>query len=181
MLPETLPSAPDVERAVLGAFMLEREAYYMVEDQLTGDLFYRPDHNAIYKAIMDLYSSDRAVDPLMVCEMLRDRDILDNCGGEATIDGIAQEIGSAANVRYHVQVLREKALLRRLMYMNVQSPLKKRMTFPQSSFFHENNQIGHLPKLLRIKHSEHAGVLAGILDLKSVLTLWWYEFHIFRF
>jgi hypothetical protein len=117
MIIEKIPRAPEIERAVLAALMLEKEAYTYVEDMLTANLFYSPDHAEIYRVIDELYVNDRAVDPLIVCEILREKDLLDKVGGEATVNAISEETNSMANVKHHVEILREKAFLRSIILL----------------------------------------------------------------
>ena len=64
---------------------------------------------------MSIYQQNYPVDQLMVTERLKERGQLDSAGGEATIASIAGETASAANIRYHCQILKEKAMLRKMI------------------------------------------------------------------
>jgi len=111
------PQAPDIERAVLGAMFLENEAIGIAIEILyrNQDCFYKPAHSLIFRVITDLYDEGFPVDQLTVTERLKERGQLDLVGGEATIASLAVETASAANIRYHCQVLREKSMLRKMI------------------------------------------------------------------
>ena len=111
------PQVPDIERAVLGAMFLEKEAIGIAIEMLyrDQDCFYKPAHSLIFRAITDLYDEGFPVDQLTVTERLKERGQLDSAGGEATIASLAGETASAANIRYHCQILKEKAILRKMI------------------------------------------------------------------
>lgn len=111
------PQVPDIERAVLGSMFLESEAIGIAIEMLyrDQDCFYKPAHSLIFRVITDLYDEGFPVDQLTVTERLKERGQLDSAGGEATIASLAVETASAANIRYHCQILKEKAMLRKMI------------------------------------------------------------------
>lgn len=111
------PQVPDIERAVLGAMLFEREAIGAAIEVIgqAEDCFYKPAHGIIYRVITDLYDENLPVDQLTVAERLRQRGVLDQIGGEAAVASLAGEITSAANIAYHCRILKEKAFLRRMI------------------------------------------------------------------
>lgn len=114
----TLPQAPDIERAVLGAMMFEREAIDIAIETLgEKDVFYKPAHGIIFRAMVDLATQGAPVDMLTVSDILRQRGVLDQIGGEAVIGSISGEITSAANIAFHCRLLKEKYALRELILL----------------------------------------------------------------
>ena len=113
------PQSPDIERAVLGAMLLETQAIGSAIEMISGDegCFYKPAHSLIFRAITDLYDEGIPVDQLTVTEFLKERGQLESAGGEVTIATLSGETKSAANIRYHCQILKEKAMLRRIISM----------------------------------------------------------------
>ena len=75
------PQARELEEAVLGALMLEKDAYSIISEILKPECFYEKSHEMIYAAIVDLAASQRPVDMLTVTEQLRKRGELDQVGG----------------------------------------------------------------------------------------------------
>ncbi len=111
------PQAPDIERAVLGAMMFENDAIGIAIEALAkeNECFYKPANSVIYRAITDLYEDNLPVDQLTVTERLKGKGQLESAGGETAIASLAIETISAANIRYHCQILREKALMRKMI------------------------------------------------------------------
>ena len=109
------PQAPDIERAVLGAMLLENDAIGTAIELISDDTFYKPVNAMIFRVITDLYDNNVPIDQLTVCERLKQRGQLETVGGEATIATLLAETTSAANINYHCMILKEKAILRQLI------------------------------------------------------------------
>ncbi len=113
---DTPPQAPDVERAVLSAMLFEREAIDIASESIGKvECFYKPANALIYRTCLELYIQNAPVDQLTVTERLREKGVLYQCGGEAHIAGLGGEITGAANVAYHCGILKEKAILRKVI------------------------------------------------------------------
>ncbi|MFC1693035.1 replicative DNA helicase [Candidatus Latescibacterota bacterium] len=109
------PQSPDIERAVLSAMLLDKDAIGLAIEMGVGDSFYRPEHAAIFRTITDMYDDNFPVDQLTVSERLKQRGQLDMVGGETAIASLIGETASAANIQYHCQILKDKALLRKMI------------------------------------------------------------------
>ena len=109
------PQAVDVEAAVLGAMLLEKEAIAKVLAILDETAFYKPSHQLIYKAMIDLFERSEPLDLITLTEELKRRGDLEKVGGEYTIADFTTKVSSAANVEYHAHIVLEKALMRGLI------------------------------------------------------------------
>ena len=109
------PQNIDVERAVLGAILLDNEVLHEVVPLLQVDDFYRDTHQVIYRTIRDLYDLGKPVDLLILSEELRRRDEFEKVGGLEGISEIANSAPHAANAKYHAQIVREHAVKRNLI------------------------------------------------------------------
>jgi replicative DNA helicase len=109
------PQAVDVEEAVLGALMLEREAFVGVADVLTEDCFYKEEHREIFKVIKDLSLKDRPVDLLIVTQELKNRDLLEKIGGPFFITQLTSKVASAAHLEFHARIIAQKYIQRELI------------------------------------------------------------------
>ncbi len=109
------PQAVDLEEAVLGALMLEREAITTVIDILKSDNFYREQHKVIYEAIIDLFNASEPVDLLTVTNQLRRNGTLEKAGGAFYITNLTTRVNSAANIEYHARIVSEMAIKRKLI------------------------------------------------------------------
>lgn len=110
------PQASDIERAVLGAMLLDNKAIGIaINNKIVPEIFFKPTHQIIYRVLTDLFDNSIPIDQLTVIEHLTQRGHLDAVGGEATIAALMAETASAANIEYHCQILREKAILRKII------------------------------------------------------------------
>lgn len=109
------PQAIDLEEAVLGALMLEKEAITTAIDILKVDNFYRDQHKAIYEAILDLFNASEPVDLLTVTNQLRKNGALDRAGGAFYVTNLTTRVNSAANIEYHARIVAEMAIKRKLI------------------------------------------------------------------
>lgn len=111
----TQPSDTELEEAVLGALMLEKDAYTGVCDILKPECFYEPVNRKIYEAIQHLGASQRPIDMLTVTEQLRANGTLDDVGGPAFVSALTMRVASGANVEYHARIVAQKYLARELI------------------------------------------------------------------
>jgi replicative DNA helicase len=111
------------EAAVLGALMLEKDAYTTVCDILKPECFYEPNYQKIYEAIQALGVSQRPIDVLSVTQQLRLNGTLDEVGGPVAVVNLSTTVNSAANVEYHARIVAQKYLARELIAFtsNIQS------------------------------------------------------------
>jgi len=109
------PRDTDIEQAVLGALMLEKDAYVTVCDILKPESFYEPAHVKIYEAIQTLGARQQPIDMLTVTEQLRLNQTLKEAGGPAYISELTMRVSSAAHVEYHARIVAQKYLARELI------------------------------------------------------------------
>ncbi len=109
------PQAPDLEQAVLGAMMLERNAVNEAIDILSPDSFYVDAHKRIFSAIQDLFRNDKPIDILTVTQQLKQQAELDVVGGAFYISQLTNKVASSANVEYHARIISQKHILRELI------------------------------------------------------------------
>ncbi|MEM6327856.1 MAG: replicative DNA helicase [Bacteroidota bacterium] len=108
------PQAQDVERSVLGALLLEREAIPKAIEILPADSFYDGRHTKIYAAIQALFERANPVDLVTLSEELKRRGDYETIGGYYLTE-LTTSVASAANVEYHARIIAEKSLLRKLI------------------------------------------------------------------
>ncbi len=109
------PQAVEVEEAVLGALMLERDAYVTVADIIDTSGFYKEEHQKIFEAIKFLSSNEKPVDLLMVTQELKDRDQLNEVGGPGYITQLTRRVASAAHIEFHSRIIAQKFIQRELI------------------------------------------------------------------
>ena len=99
------PQAPELEKAVLGALMIEKDAYSLVSEILKPESFYEHRHQLIYAAITDLAIQQKPIDLLTVTEHLRFMGHLDEVGGPFYITQLSGMMASSAHIEYHARIL----------------------------------------------------------------------------
>lgn len=109
------PRDKDLEEAVLGALMLEKDAYTIVCDILKPESFYEPAHQRIYEAVQSLGAAQRPIDMLTVTEQLRHNGTLEEVGGPLFISQLTSRVASAAHIDYHARIIAQKYLARELI------------------------------------------------------------------
>ena len=109
------PQARELEEAVLGALMLEKDSYSIISDILKPDSFYDETHQIIYQAIVHLAVRQAPIDMLTVIEELRKEGNLDRVGGPVYIAQLTEKVASAANIEFHARIIAQKYLARELI------------------------------------------------------------------
>ncbi|MCR8893413.1 replicative DNA helicase [Bacteroides sp. ET336] len=109
------PQAPELEKAVLGALMIEKDAYSLVSEILKPESFYEHRHQLIYAAITDLAIQQKPIDLLTVTEHLRFMGNLDEVGGPFYITQLSGMMASSAHIEYHARIIAQKYLARELI------------------------------------------------------------------
>jgi replicative DNA helicase len=111
----TPPSDHAAEQSVLGAMLLSKDAIADVVEAIRGVDFYRPAHEVVYDAIIDLYGRGEPADAVTVAAELQRRGDLDRVGGAPYLHDLVAGVPIAANAGYYAEIVREKAILRRLV------------------------------------------------------------------
>lgn len=109
------PQNVEAEQSVLGGIMLDNEAIHRVVEIVTPDDFYRETHRKIFRAMLDLSLQGESIDLVTVSNRLKGDGGLEEAGGAAYLSMLVDGIPTAANVASHAKIIREKAILRRLM------------------------------------------------------------------
>ncbi|MCL2650244.1 MAG: replicative DNA helicase [Candidatus Azobacteroides sp.] len=129
------PQARELEEAVLGALMLEKDAYSVISDILRPESFYDKTDELIFSAIQDLAVQQKPIDMLTVVEQLRKRGELDLVGGPFYIAQLSSKVVSTAHLEYHARIIAQKYLARELISFS---------SYIASKAFDETNDVDDL-------------------------------------
>jgi replicative DNA helicase len=190
------PQALDLEEAVLGAIMLEKDAILTVLDILEPGSFYKEAHQVIYEVAQTLSQQEKPIDLLTVTEELRKIEKLEAVGGAAFIAQLTSRVGSAAHLEYHARIVAQKYIQRELI--RVSSDIQERafdegtdvddlldyserelLEIAEGHIKKETVRINHLLKTA-IEHIEEAGkrkdslsgVPSGFTKLDRITSGW---------
>jgi replicative DNA helicase len=111
----TPPHSVEAEQSVLGGLLLDNSAWDRIADRLVGEDFYRHDHRLIFQHISRLIDLSRPADAVTVYEALQTSGKASDAGGLVYLNSLAQNTPSAANIRRYAEIVRERAVLRRLI------------------------------------------------------------------
>ena len=109
------PWSPEAEISVLGGMLIDADAVAKAIELVQDTMFYREANRRLYRAMQRLFERGEAIDPVTLTEELRGSGELDSVGGPAYLAELIEAVPTAANIEYHAKIIREKALIRRLI------------------------------------------------------------------
>ncbi|MBR5640961.1 MAG: replicative DNA helicase [Firmicutes bacterium] len=109
------PHSDEAEKSVLGAVLIDQDAFFAVSEILKPDDFYPESHKEIFRSMMDLYQRSEPIDAVTVSESLKRRNSLEAVGGRAYIAFLSTVVPTTANAVQYARIVAEKAMLRRLI------------------------------------------------------------------
>ena len=111
----TAPRAPEAEQAVIAAMLMDTDAILRASEHVDDTMFYDERHRRIFRAMIAISQRSEVVDPVTLANELNRRGELDASGGKEYIGELIDAVPTAANVEYHARIVKEKALMRRLI------------------------------------------------------------------
>ncbi|HYA31791.1 MAG TPA: replicative DNA helicase [Thermodesulfovibrionales bacterium] len=109
------PQNIEAEQSILGAVLLENDALLKAIEILSPADFYRESHRKLFNVMLELFEKNEAMDLITVSEVLKRKNELDDVGGVTYLSSLVDMVPTAANVRYHSKIVKQKALLRALL------------------------------------------------------------------
>ena len=109
------PQAVDLEEAVLGALLIDKNALSKIVDILHDGAFYNEKHQHIFKSVVRLFGENQPVDILTVASDFRKEGLIKQAGGEVYLAQLSQKVSSAAHIEYHARIIIQKHIQRELI------------------------------------------------------------------
>ena len=109
------PQNLEAEQCVLGSILLQQGALVKILELVNPEDFYREAHKTIFKAMVTLFEKNEPQDIITVTNILKNKNQLDEIGGPAYLSSLTDIVPVAANIIYYAQIIRSKAILRRLI------------------------------------------------------------------
>jgi replicative DNA helicase len=110
------PQNIEAEQMVLGAILIENDSMNKIVDLIDPDDFYKDTHRRIYKAMLDMFETSEAIDLITLTDTLRGKVGLEAVGGASYLAYLVSLVPTAANIKNHARIVREKAVLRKLIH-----------------------------------------------------------------
>jgi replicative DNA helicase len=163
---KTPPHSIEAEQSMLGALLLDNQAFDRVADLVVGEDFYRDDHRRIWRHICKLIEANRPADVVTVSESIDASEDKDKTGGPAYLGALAQNTPSALNIRRYAELVRERSVQRRLAHVATE--------IAESALNPSGKEVGMLldeaeSKIFQIAESG-ARKDQGLLEIKPVLA-----------
>jgi len=114
------PYSLEAELAVLGGLLIDPDSILRIEDVVDDSMFFREAHRVLFRAMRGLHERRTAIDVVTLGDQLRSSQELDRIGGLEYLAALLEAVPTAANIQYHARIVREKALLRRLVEASTQ-------------------------------------------------------------
>jgi len=111
----TMPFNLEAEQSVLGSVLIDPNCIEEVVNHLNADSFYLPQHRAIFGSMLSMYINSKAIDPVIVADVLAKEGLYDTAGGRDYLIQLSQSVPSTANVEYYAQIVKEQYYLRTLI------------------------------------------------------------------
>ena len=109
------PASAEAEISVLGGMLIDRDAVARAVEHVNDSMFFKEGHRRMFRAMVHLFERGEAIDVITVSEELKKTGELDGAGGLEYLAQLLDAVPTAANIEYHARIVREKALLRRLI------------------------------------------------------------------
>jgi replicative DNA helicase len=109
------PQAADIEDAVIGALMLEADAYTRIENIISAGAFYKPESNIIFQTVKSLTEKGQAVDLLTVTQSLISTNQIDAAGGFLRVTQLTDKVATAAHIEAHARIIQQKFIQREVI------------------------------------------------------------------
>tara|TARA_B100000614_G_scaffold243737_1_gene247208 strand:+ start:274 stop:1749 length:1476 start_codon:yes stop_codon:yes gene_type:complete len=190
------PQVIELEKAVLGALMIDNESLSDTIDSLQPEYFYKQEHQKIFEAIINLFNRTQPVDILTVSEELKKMDDLENIGGLSYISELTNNVASASNTEFHARIIAEKFIKRSLISISnniigdafndtidifdlLNSAEEKLFTVTEGTLRKSYDKMSVLIKgalenieILRQKEDGLSGVPSGFINLDRITSGW---------
>lgn len=114
------PQAIDLEEAVLGALILENDAYDKISDIISVKSFYKEEHQKIYNEIELLHKSDKRTDLMIITNELRNKGLIEQVGGIMVIMQLSSKVANAAHIEFHARIIKQKFIQREIIRISTQ-------------------------------------------------------------
>jgi len=163
------PQAPEIESAVLGALMIDKDAILNVGSLLIPESFYEPRNQKVYRAIMELSMHELPVDVWTVTEQLGKQGDLEAVGGPGYVTELSSRVASSANIEYHARIIAQKCLLRQLISFssNVQTQAFDKTTDSDDLMEYVEASVYELAK--RDIKQDYVGVMVAVKEAEAKL------------
>src|SRR6266850_1402908 len=166
-LHRTPPHSVEAEQGVLGSMLISpRETIAECVEKINEEYFYVPAHRTIYDILVELWNGGQGIDLITFTQVLRDRNLLDSVGGAALVTNLFTFVPTAANVQYYLEIVRDKYILRQIIFDVGEDRFKGQMLSMKD---HAMQAIETIEKLYERKGSI-TGISTGFVEFDRMTS-----------
>lgn len=118
LIKRVLPHSVEAEQSVIGSMLMDREAIIAASEIITADDFYQHQYGVMFEAMVELFNENRPVDLITLQNRLKEKDVPPEVSSLDFVRDIITTVPTSANVKSYANIVREKAVLRRLIKVN---------------------------------------------------------------
>lgn len=115
LIKRTMPNSIEAEQSVIGAMMMDRTAIIAASETLMAEDFYHHQYGVLFESILELFNQNKPVDPITLQDKLKEKDLPPEISSLEYIIDLVAAVPTSANVRYYANIVKEKAMLRRMI------------------------------------------------------------------
>lgn len=118
LIKRVLPHSIEAEQSVIGAMLMDKDAIIAASEIITGKDFYQVSYGVVFESMVELFNEGKPVDVITLQERLKEKDVPEEIYGMEFLRDLMMSVSTSASVRYHAQIVYEKAMLRKLIKVN---------------------------------------------------------------
>ena len=176
MIKREIPKNIEAEEAVLGSILINQETIYEVSELLDIEDFYRKNHRTIFKAMLNLSTSKKAIDIITLTNYLTHISKLEEVGGIAFITSLANKVPSTANLKHYINIVKEKSMLRNIIniaeHMESMSYDNEQLDTPEVILDKTEQMISRLTKKMIVTKVDNiqGQTLKAYMDIENIIN-----------
>ena len=124
------PHSIEAEQAVLGAMLMNKDAVMVASEMLSGEDFYQTAYGILFDAVVELFKAGRPVDLITLQEHLKEKDVPPEISSMEYARELLAGTQTSANIKYYAEIVKDKAILRRLIKINEETATRALMVLP---------------------------------------------------
>ena len=118
LIKRVLPHSIEAEQSVLGSMLMDREAIITATELVAAEDFYQHQYGVMYEAMVELFNEGMPVDLVTLQNRLKEKDVPPEVASLEFVRDIVTTVPTSANIRFYANIVREKAILRKLIHIN---------------------------------------------------------------
>ena len=176
MIKREIPKNIEAEEAVLGSILINQETIYGVSELLDIEDFYRKSHRTIFKVMLDLNTTKKAIDIITITDYLTHISKLEEVGGIAFITSLANKVPSTANLKHYINIVKEKSMLRNIIniaeHMESMSYDNEQLDTPEVILDKTEQMISRLTKKMIVTKVDNiqGQTLKAYMDIENIIN-----------